>query len=67
MTKVKECKNFSDNACRFGDQHCWFLHNKQKKDVINVKPDMTEQIFQMMEKFTKRILDLEEKITIKNN
>ena len=67
MTKVKECKNSSDNSCRFGDQNCWFLHDEPKKDVINDKPDMTEQIFQMMEKFTKRILDLEEKITIKNN
>ena len=56
-----------DNSCRFGDKHCWFRHEKQKKDVINDKPDMTEQIFQMMEKFAKRILDLEEKITIKTS
>ena len=67
VTRVKECNNSVDNTCRFGDQHCWFRHDNQKKVVINDKQDVTEQIFQMMEKFTQRILDIENKIIIKNN
>ena len=65
MTRVKSARILS--MIHFGEQHCWFRHDNQKKVIINDKQDVTEQIFQMMEKFTQRILDIENKIIIKNN
>ena len=60
MSVVKKCKNFLNDTCRYGDQQCWFRHDNDIQTNIenNEKPEVTEKIFKMMEKFTQRILEL---------
>ena len=57
---VKKCRN---NKCQYGDQGCWFLHDILEKNVEN--QEVTEGILKIMEKFTKRILNLENQISVK--
>ena len=57
---VKECKN---KECRFGEQSCWYHHaNHAKKD----NQEITEKIFSMMETFTNRIMNIENRLTNEN-
>ena len=47
---------------------CWFIHDDESKnDKINYKNDnqtneLTEKVMNMMEKITKRIIELENKL-----
>ena len=50
------------NACRFGDTKCWFLHEEESILEENKNKGITEKIFSMMETFTNRIVELENKI-----
>ena len=63
METVKECKN---KECRFGEQSCWYHHankvNLEKKD----NQEITEKIFNMMETFTNRIVNIENHINHEN-
>ena len=60
---VKECKN---KECRYGEQSCWYHHankvNLEKKD----NQEITEKIFNMMETFTNRIVNIENRINNEN-
>jgi hypothetical protein len=47
---VQMCKN--TNSCTY--QNCWFHHEQN-----NEKEEVTEKILSMMEKFTQRIVNLE--------
>ena len=65
-TTVRECRNDMNNQCRFGDKNCWFIHIKETNLEKKENQQITEQIFGMMETFTKRILELENNINDKN-
>ena len=53
---VKRCKNTN---CRFGVKNCWFLHEEEKFLEEPKNQGITEKIFNMMETFTNRIVNLE--------
>ena len=42
-------------------ERCWFRHdiNEVRDNEENSNDEMTEKIFRMMEKFTKRIIELD--------
>ena len=46
-------------------KYCWFRHDIQTNVENKEKQEVTEQIFKFMETFTLRILDLENKFTLK--
>ena len=65
VTSVKQCKNALSKTCWYGEHKCWFRHDLTIIDAnIESKKndDITEKIFKMMEKFTHRIIELENKI-----
>jgi len=65
--KVRQCKHETNGSCPFGSQLCWFKHTDTKNandkdtnvDVNNESNDITKKILDMMENFTKRIIELE--------
>ena len=60
VTSVEECKNGKSNSCKYGDQNCWYRHNSQTNSKENnVNQEVIEKLFNMMEKFTERIFNLE--------
>ena len=53
---VQMCKN--TNVCPY--QNCWFHHEPNKShEQNNEKQEVTQKILTMMEKFTQRIVKLE--------
>jgi hypothetical protein len=57
---VQQCKHEQNNSCPYGAGKCWFLHSlPTNNEVKNVNQEVIEKIFNMMEKFTERILNLE--------
>ena len=55
-TTVKKCTNMS---CWYGDMKCWFLHDLKTDDEEKKDQQITEKMFNMMEKFTERLIALE--------
>ena len=63
---VPPCKNTMKGLWWYGADKCWFRHTEtgtcnEPNDIIK-NPEITEKIFQMMETFTKRIVQLENQI-----
>ena len=66
--KVKQCKNETIGKCPYGSKFCWYNHtditkeieNNPNIDLNNQNNDITKQLFDMMENFAKRILQLEQ-------
>ena len=54
--------NSLDTTCRIRGNNCWYRHDKQTYYITNEKKEVTENIFQMMEKFPEMIMDLEFKL-----
>ena len=68
IATVKECRNASSESCSYGEQTCWFCHDLPvvKNELANNKnEEVTEKILKIMEKFTLRIIDLENLIKTK--
>ena len=60
VTSVQQCKHEKNNSCPYGTQKCWYLHSLPKNnEVYNVNQEIIEKIENMMERFTERILNLE--------
>ena len=53
-----KCKNPGYGACDYG-KRCWFRYEKNeiKINEVNSTNEVTEKIFNIMEKFTKRIIE----------
>ena len=48
--------------CKYGAQTCWYQHNlKTNNEQNDVNQEVIEKLFKMMEQFTERIIDLENK------
>ena len=62
QTKVQKCKNKNSNACPYGEQGCWFVHDIATNNAEN--KDVTEEIVRMMETFTQRIMNLESQMKV---
>ena len=68
------CKNALKGTCRFGAKKCWFNHsdneitytsgneNENGENLQNMNQEMMEKLFEMMEKFTQRIIQIENNI-----
>ena len=67
LNHVAICKEYKRrHICRFGDR-CWFQHEENINDSTNevtMNNENTEKIFDILEKFTERILMLENRMTI---
>ena len=64
IMSVPLCRNYSKNTCWYGDDKCWFQHLEiatgyNQQNLINQNQEMTEKVFDMMETFTQRIIQLE--------
>ena len=64
IMSVPLCRNDSKNTCWYGDDKCWFQHLEiatgyNQQNLINQNQEMTEKVFDMMETFTQRIIQLE--------
>lgn len=78
VQSVPDCKKASNGTCWFGDKNCWFLHNpvhkinenknnKNQEDGNLYNQEIIRKIFDMMETFTHRIMQLENKSEVRNN
>ena len=66
---VPFCKNALKGSCHFGVKNCWFNHNENDISNINengsgenlndMNQEMIGKLFEMMEKFTQRIVQIE--------
>ena len=61
-SKIKLCVNFLNGECPY-NRNCWYKHEeiKDQTDDQNGNQELFNKIFDMMEKFTHRI------VTIENN
>ena len=64
MLTVPPCKNAIEGSCWYGSDKCWFKHTETETEpnIINKNQGITEKIFKMMETFTQRIMQLENKM-----
>ena len=66
------CKNDLKGTCHFGVNNCWFNHNENENGNKNengnrnrennsndMNPEVIGKLFEMMEKFTQRIVQIE--------
>ena len=63
-SNISICKNYKNQmTCHFGE-NCWFRHENNSKNILeNQQNDkITEQILNMLEKFTERMLLLENEV-----
>ena len=51
VEKVSLCWNFTDGSCIYGEESCWFIHNKQEQKSITCK--ICEETFISISKFMK--------------
>ena len=61
---VKKCDK--GGKCHFGKHNCWFQHNEENMEQHQENEKQTQQSFSMMEKFTNRIIELENQIKTAN-
>ena len=65
--KVKQCKNDTNGGCLYGSKSCWFNHtdmqnkseNNPNVNINNETNDIIKKLFDMMENFGTRIMNLE--------
>ena len=74
VQNVVFCKNALKGTCHFGAKNCWFNHHDNEitytsenetengEYLQNTNQEMMEKLFEMMEKFTQRIIQIENKI-----
>ena len=61
---VPICKNTIGGECKFGDRNCWFIHDHVYNENENIANNaVIQKIFEVMEKATERITNLEMKIS----
>ena len=63
---VRQCNQNKNKDCKFGDLNCWFHHENDTNLYKKDNQEVTEKMFSMMEKFTKRIVDIENHMNDKN-
>ena len=66
---IPHCNNASSGKCLFGAENCWFQHseidkrneheNNEKTNGNLYNDEIIRKIFDMMENFTQRIVDIE--------
>ena len=57
---VMKCRHALYGTCMFGEDKCWFVHETDKNEkMIQNNQEVFERLFNMMEKMTSRIVQLE--------
>jgi hypothetical protein len=67
VERVPVCRDALNGTCQFGNIKCWFNHedienfngNENMKNGNNFNQEVIDKIFDMMENFTKRIMEIE--------
>ena len=66
---VPNCKNADNNSCQYGTKKCWFRHGDNNEMIENMeieenneKNEMFQKLFEMVEKYTERIISLENEL-----
>ena len=70
LETVPTCRDAFSGTCQFGRVKCWFNHdetdssnaNRNTENANNVNQEVLDKMFNMMENFTQRIMELENKI-----
>ena len=66
---VKMCSHAMNGRCHFSSSDCWYIHEEEsrndKSKNENQNNEVTEKVMSMMEKFTRRLIQLENIIGIK--
>ena len=62
---VPICRNLQNRKCGYTNENCWFIHNENKDNEVEIEEDkenkeVIQKIFQMMESFTKQIVQLKQ-------
>ena len=62
---VTKCRHALYGTCMFGEDKCWFVHENDKNEkIIQNNQEVFEKLFNMMEKMTERIVQMETVIWI---
>ena len=63
---TQPCRNYMNGACSYTPNSCWFKHEEtntentdNRQNIMN--ENITEKLFNMMEKIVERLADLENK------
>ena len=76
VQSVPDFKKASSGTCWFGDKNCWFLHkpvhktnenkNNENHDGNLYNQEIIRKIFNILETFTHRIMQLEHTSEVRN-
>ena len=64
---VPECRNNLNGCCTFSAKECWFKHESSTENQELESPEIVKRLFEMMEKFTERIEQLERQLYNQTN
>ena len=75
VESVPLCRDASNGSCQFGKVKCWFNHqeeeipngNRNMENGMNVNQEVIDKIFDMMENFTRRIMEIENNLWYNKN
>ena len=65
------CRNLERRKCKFGD-NCWYKHtneieNKNTIESLENSSELIQKLFDMMEKFTQRIMEIAKMMQLEKN
>ena len=61
--EVSICKQYEAGKCVFGDRMCWFIHeteNKNEEKNNTEDESLIKRLVDMVEKLTKRVIEIED-------
>ena len=66
---VPKCKNAMEKSCWYGPEKCWFQHDdiENTENEISTNKEITSKLFDMMETFTQRIINIEKQMEMKSH
>ena len=80
IKNVPKCRSLQNGTCQYGSENCWFKHNDllindeinevhEQMDIVenDEKSEMMQKLFEMVEKYTERIILLENEIKESNH
>ena len=59
---ISECTQYKNGSCRFDSEKCWYKHGNIIENMHVEPTDMISRLFGMMEKFTKRMEEMERQL-----
>ena len=59
---ISECTQYKNGSCGFGSEKCWYKHGNIIENMHVEPTDMISRLFGMIEKFTKRMEEIERQL-----